>query len=415
MKRLAQLLSILLLGVMLASCQKNPAGIATGGESPIGTEDAAAAATDAPAAVEGSGASSTGDFIEPATKGNEQMQFKMFIDPAPDVDPFPASVSCGDVSADVYTPTAGIWLNNHCIITAGEKRVIAVLPDGSRVYAAAGTTFQVNMDETTSEIVLTQGEVYSRVSPQSEGERFLVLAGDAALEAKGTEYGVSLKDKLINVVVIDGMVYTHRCLMWKDYTCMKWNQISSEMVAQNGYTGSIGEKDWNSTALADPAEWQNVNRLDMPLSLIEAQGGVWWFASGEDNAYFDQYNFESSVSVTEAWISGNLMEKEISYVWYDQLANQANASSAICNAFAQNCPVAEIVITETPAVPAMSGAGGGPSGKFPEFDRGSCFTRSGHLWCFPVAGSVDISMSGEWDITAICAQYPGETFCAWLK
>jgi hypothetical protein len=344
------------------------------------------------------------------------MQFKLFIDPAPDGDPFPAGVSCGDVSSDVYTPSAGILLNNHCVITAGEKRVIAVMPDGSRVYADAGTKFQVNLDETTSEIILTQGEIYSRVSPQSEGERFVVIAGDTALEAKGTEYGVSLKDELINVVVIDGIIYTHRCLMWKDYTCMKWNQVSSEKVSGNGYSSRIGEEEWSSTALSDPADWQTVNGLDMPLSLIEAQAGVWWFASGEDNAYFDQYNYEDSAYITESWILGNLMEKEVDYVWYDQLANQANTSSAICSTFTQNCPVAEILITPTSdAPPAMSGSDGGPSGKFPPFDHGSCFNRGGHYWCYPVTGSVDISMSGEWDITAICASYPGETFCAWLK
>lgn len=422
MKKIIHLSMILLVVLILVSCQKNPAANQPEDSTSTGASaDPSASATDAPAIVEEANSSTQDEVYESVGEGNDQMQFKMFIDPAPDVDPFPAKVSCGEVSSDVYTPSAGILLNNHCIITASDKRIIVVLPDGSRIYAGAGTTFQVNMDEKTSEIILTEGEVYTRVAPQTEGERFVVIAGDAALEAKGTEYGVHLKDELINVVVMDGIVYTHRCMMWKDHTCMKWNQLSSEKVSGNGYTGRIGEDNWNSALLGDPANWLTSNNLDMPLSSDEALAGVWWFASGDDDEYFDQYNFECSVEITESWIIGNLMNVDASYVWYDQLANQANESSAICSAFSQNCPVAEILITATPpsapAVPSMSGGGtsGGPSGKFPEFDHSTCFSAYGSFWCYPKEGTVDISGSGEWNITAICAQYPGETFCSWIK
>ena len=410
MKKIFCLLMILVAGLMIISCQKNPAEIPPDGGKEIGgSADTTVEATGIPAVGDEAGGSATVGFYLPEGAGEQQPQFLLYVNPGIGDEPSQASVNCDGMESDIYTPTTGIWMDNHCIITVGQNKVTVLLPDGSRIYFDVGSIFQVNISEEITEIILAQGEVYSIVSPQSEGEKFIITAGDTSVEAVGTQYGVSLKEELINVVVIDGMVYTHRCHHWKDHTCMQWTQVSSEMAVGSGYSSRIGEDNWSSIKLETPADWASSDSFNMPLSSPEVDI-VWWFGGTTHQEYLDD-----SIYLTESWMIGELMRQDISYVWYDQKASQANAGTAFCANHPQSCPVAEIQITATPvegsANPSMSGSG--PSGKFPEFDRGSCFTRDGHLWCFPVAGSVDVSMSGEWDLTAICAQYPGETFCSW--
>jgi len=434
MKKISVLIPILILGMMFTACQQNPAAITDVEETAEGVN------TESPAAAEELGGSAVADFYQPAA-GEEQPQLKLFTMPPALIDYIsPVTVICNDTSATVNTIDQGVWINNHCIIDTGMTRAQVVMPDGSVVSLDAKTVAQVNVFDDSTEIILKQGEVYAIVPPQDDGERFSITAGDTVFEAagvvwesigkagknvlaapskaaqnEGTTYGVHLKDELINVVVIYGNVYTHRCINWKLHTCMKWQQLSVEMAPTNVYTVEVGGTDWTNFELLDPYRWFENEAIDMPLSKNE------YLASS--NLYFydlnDQQNYEFAMQYMKERIFWDIMTvTNVTIEEYNQTVDQLNQQAgSFCVLNPVACPLIPLPMVETtaPEAPAVPDSNSGPSGKFPPFDHGSCFNRGGHYWCYPVTGSVDVSMSGEWDITAICTSYPGETFCAWLK
>ncbi len=121
------------------------------------------------------------------------------------------------------------------------------------------------------------------------------------------------------------------------------------------------------------------------------------------------------------------MEEQISDIaFHDRIAAEMNLSNSdFCNASFDACPMATpLPDNDNPFNPTPDGganqppASGGatcPPGKCPLFDASSCFTRDGHTWCYPLTGTVDDSMSAEWDVTEICNRYPGEAICSQIR
>jgi len=340
-------------------------------------------------------------------------QYNLFISPDAEGNPVPVTVECGDITAPVYAPSNGVILHNHCVLNTGLTTAHAVLPDGSIVSMGPDTTLQINLSEDSSDIVLEKGEIYTQVAPQGTSRRYAILAGDSSIEVKGTRYSVSLKDRLINVYVHEGQVFTHRCLEWRNYTCMKWYQLSSvPMEAGMVYKGSAGGDDWSSEVVEDIYNLEASAKQGVPMLLEFSYSGILVYAynaTGDINPA----NLENALDFAET--------KAIDALWpllkdpneYNQMAQQMNKSaSAFYAAYPGNFPVTlEIEPVAPVEQPEMSEAS--PSGKFPVFLRDTCYTNEGHLWCYPDPSSVDPAMGAEWDITEICRAYPGEIPCSW--
>jgi hypothetical protein len=408
----------LLLGIcLLVACTASPT--ATAAVSPVGETPAEIQATD-----------SGGDTPEEVQSmvqyddssiAEADFQYRVYIQPRGTDLLATVLVLCNGQTYYLNTPTDGTNVNNHCVIKTAKEDVYIVLPDGSILRFAPFSELQINLSAGLSQVILQKGEVFAHIAPQGEARRLVIDAGDQEVEVKGTDFGVSLKDKLINVVVIDGRVYTHRCVDWEKYTCMKWEQLSVTMEPTTKYSGSVGSSDWTTLSAADRWDLAQSGLQDMPLAVSEVEeSAAFIWLNPFNGAYNDENNYASSTEYLSSLILNDVnMLPYDPNAYNERVYNQNNSGDdKYCQAYPADCPASPLIETPPPVEqPSMSdsdsGGGGSPSGKFPQFDRSSCFTNGGHLWCYPVAGSVDESLSGEWDLTAICQQYPGETFCSW--
>ena len=87
--------------------------------------------------------------------------------------------------------------------TAEQKEL--PLADGSRVHLNAETLLYVRLGETRREVGLHQGEAIFAVAPDPS-RPFVVHTSVGTVEAVGTEFGVSVREGAVEVVVLEGMV-----------------------------------------------------------------------------------------------------------------------------------------------------------------------------------------------------------------
>lgn len=354
------------------------------------------------------------DFYQPVGSSEDTPQYSLLIEPNETETNPPVMVECQGEQSNVYAPTSGIAMNNHCIIDTGETVVHVALPDGSLLSFSNGSIFQINLSNTLTQIILKQGEAYVRLVPQPEGKKFVVDTVDAKVEAEGTIFVVGLNETLLNVTVINGKVYALRCRDWDKLECLIWNEVGVDMESIKLYASSLGSSDWATSESGDPDGWW----YDMNFGSEFARDNSSW-----DYLYDPASGFDQNSTQDDALFTAKMMVQLTIAVdnWdedtFNSLANTLNQQSSYCSNFPSNCLAA--VVTNADDTVQIQGpnmtTGGSPSGQFPSFDRSTCFTRDGHLWCYPVEGSVDAFYSGEWDLTEICNSYPGESFCAWLQ
>lgn len=409
---------ILCIICLLAACQK--AHYIT----PEQTIDVTAAPTAEPTVLSEMNPASTGptvQFLKESEFFEISPQTWLFSEPFDDT-PFAVIVNCYGSESDVWAPYEGLLINNHCIIHNKYQPAYLVLYDGSILGLGAGSRIQVNyVQEVITEVILEKGEIYNLVTPQGKNRRFIVLVDGVGIEAKGTRFGVRLKDNVISVAVFDGKVITQRCLNWATSTCLEWDLVSVELLPMYLYTNKVGELDWTQgeqfnleNMVADPTF--PVSRYLEPLLAKSVQY--------QDDTAFGIHADLENVETARSHLQEYLSTKISDIAFHDRIAGEMNLSNSdFCNYGFDACPMATpLPWIDNPFAPVQDGGNQSSSGggaTCPEcphqFDQSSCFTRSGHLWCFPVAGTVDPAFSAEWDITAICATYPGESYCAWVK
>lgn len=333
---------------------------------------------------------------------------------------------CDDSPFTISAGLDGILINNHCIIRTDQATAYAVLPDGTVISIAPNSSVQINLGERNKELILEKGEVFASVAPQGEERSFAVLAGDVSIETSdffGTKFGVSLKDNEINVVAIDNEAHNLRCNKWGLEKCDEWEQLSTGIAPYEIYNTSIGGSEWTKVEEYNP--WPN-GEPAMPLAAEEGRelNQVFLITPFEPGVYEDDTNIAASREAMSKRILDLLEQLALDLEDYQLDVTALNESGdGYCTDYSSNCTdidptdaVAEGDSGDGDGGSSTSGGGATCGDNCPhEFDQSSCFTRSGHLWCFPTPGTVDITMSAEWDITAICASYPGETYCAWLK
>lgn len=424
MKILLRFLFVIATTILLAACQSAP--VATPELStPVNTPELTLQVTEAedmPAAIEPDSTGPIVQFNESADSSDFFPQVWLYSDPFDD-SPMSVKITCDGKESEIWTPLEGVLINNHCIINNYHTAAYVVLPDGSLIGMAENSRIQVNMANETSEVILEAGEIYNVVAPQGVNRRFTVLVGGVGIEAQGTRYGVSLKDKLIQVVVFDGKVFTHRCLNWAIYTCMKWDQVSVEYLPGYEYSNTVGELDWTKGNQYNPDNMQPDPTLPVSGHLEPILGNTMTYKDGFENGiYWDLENVDTTRLSIQEHVASQLTDSES----FNRIAGEMNLSSSnFCALWFDSCPLATPIPSDNnPFGPVNDGGGGDQStssggakcsGCPHQFDLSSCFTQGGHTWCFPVAGSVDPSMSAEWDVTALCNSYPGEAICSQIR
>jgi len=428
MKTIFRITAILAVIILLAACQKTPTAATPSqpiAATPAPIDEPAATPTAAPADMDPASTGPTVQFNESYDPADFIPQIGLFSEPYDDT-PFSVTLTCNGVESDAWPPVSGLLVNHHCIIQNPMRYTLLILPDGSIIGMGYDSRIQVNLSENiVTEVILEQGEIYNLVAPQGASRRYTILVGGVGIEAQGTRFGVSLKDKLINVVVFDGKVVTYRCLNWATYTCHKWDQVSVEFLPGYDYSNTFGELDWTKGNKYNPDNMVPdptlpASRYFEPIfaKTIQYRDGS---ASG---IYWDDENMATAYSHIQEFITSQVSDIAL----HDYMAGVLNHdNSTYCANWEGLCPMT----TPTPGgnpfdhnpqdhTPVAGGdqpgsSGGSPSGKFPEFDPSSCFARGGHTWCFPKPGYADDTMSAEWDVTAICAKYPGETICSQIR
>jgi len=110
----------------------------------------------------------------------------------------------------VAAVAAAMWLNKgsetQTLATAVGQHRNVVLADGSTVSLNTNTIVETNIGHRSREIYLRKGEAHFGVAPD-RSRPFLVHAGDAVVQAIGTEFEVRVRaDQHVDVLVNEGRV-----------------------------------------------------------------------------------------------------------------------------------------------------------------------------------------------------------------
>lgn len=123
---------------------------------------------------------------------------------------FRQGASLGAVAVLVLAVGVG-WLRwdprqpeRHFATAIGERRAIA-LDDGSRVQLDTDSAITVRYSRKRRDVVLEQGRAQFAVAP-SPRRPFMVLAGDGAVRAVGTEFQIYKRDASVLVTLLEGAV-----------------------------------------------------------------------------------------------------------------------------------------------------------------------------------------------------------------
>lgn len=419
--RIPSILRILTIFIFMAACQPLPTATSEP-VAPTKTAELSALVTEpevTPASLEPESTGPTVQFFEQFDTFEVTPQIWLFGKPIENI-PFAISINCDGDDSDIWATSDGVLINNHCIVDNYAPAYL-VLSDGSVIGMGTSSRIQVNSaQDIITEVILEEGEIYNLVAPQGVSRRYTVLVGGMGIEAQGTRFAVKLKDKMIQVVVFDGKVITHRCLNWAVHTCMKWDQVSVELLPGYFYSNTVGEIDWTKGNLYNPDNLVPDPTFPVSWHLEPLLGDSVIYQDGSEySIYWDQDNVNIARAHLQEYITSLISDIDE----YDTSAAVMNfVKSDFCAKWSFDCPMATPMLpNDNPFAPVQDG--GNPSGSSggatckdcPEFDASSCFARGGHTWCFPVAGSVDPAFSAEWDVTAICNSYPGESICSQIR
>ncbi|MEA5078265.1 MAG: hypothetical protein VB013_06810 [Anaerolineaceae bacterium] len=262
----------------------------------------------------------------------------------------------------------------------------------------------------------------------ADKQKFSVLAGDKAVLVPDGIVATRQNEDVLTVatsIFNSEPVSIQRCSSWQNIECKKWESTPLSLSADEAAIGTIGSDDWEHVSGQDGNLWYANNAVELPFSTTVLESytseiGV----VGQDSNDLTQY-FNLAIDNMQVYFVDQLMYMGVDSNDYNKMIVKGNFDPSIdpyCTEFPSSCDSPEALTTPEwaealdPTDETEPGtSSGNPSGLFPEFDRGSCFSRDGHEWCFPKPGTVDVTMSAEWDLTAICLQYPGETFCAWSE
>lgn len=410
---------ILCIICLLAACQNTPPAT----PQPIVEEEVVTTTpTEAPTAIVPKSDLPTVKFYGKNSVNDNLPRYWLYIKPNRQEVAI-VDLTCDGRQSIVSAGTDGVLINNHCVIHTDQFTVYTVLPDGSVISIAPDSSFQINLGERNKDLILENGEVFVNVASQGEERSFSVLTGDVLLEALGTQFGLSMKAGSINAVVVDGQVGNYRCKKWGLEKCSEWYQSPTDITPYDIFSTSIGGDEWTKGEAYNP--WPN-GEPAMPLAAEEGRelNQVFLITPFEPGVYEDDTNLNASRETIKNRILDQLQQLSMDVDEYNRDVTALNElDDAYCSDYYASCWDLEPTTTDadenyTDADDGSSSPSGGGA-TCPEcphqFDQGSCFTRSGHLWCFPVAGTVDPAFSAEWDITAICASYPGESYCEWVK
>lgn len=332
-------------------------------------------------------------------------------------------LECGAKSYPISTPSNGVDSFNHCFLNTVSDSAAIVLPDGNTVFISPHSSLQVNLSESEDRLFLKKGEIISFLSTSGK-RKFSVLAGDKAIQISDGIVAAHQKDDVLTVATYyytNEPVSVQRCSSWQTIDCQKWESPIASLSADEAVIGTIGSDDWQHVS-----GQESNDAVDLPFSTTILESYIYdsGILVGEASNDLTQYFNMANESIQNYFVN-QFLAMGIDGNDYNQMIYKSNLDPSIslyCTDFPQTCDSPEELATPEwaealdPTDESESGSSGGnPSGKFPEFDRGSCFSRDGHEWCFPKPGTVDVTMSAEWDLTAICLQYPGETFCAWSE
>jgi len=337
-------------------------------------------------------------------------------------------LECGTKRYPVFTPSNGIDSFNHCFINTVSDSAAIILPDGSTVFIAPHSSIQVNLSETENRLFLKKGEIFS-VHSNTGKSKFSILAGDKAILISDGIVAAHQNDDILTVAAYyysNEPVSIQQCSSWQNIDCQKWESTTTSLGTDEAVIGTIGSDDWQHVSGQGGNLWNDNDAVDLPftttllVSYIPDLGVVAGADSNDLTPYFNLANENMQNYFVSQFLSMGIDGND-----YNQMIYKSNLDPSVtsyCTDYPESCNSPEELATPEwaealePTDQAETGtSGGNPSGQFPEFDRSSCFSRDGHEWCFPNPDSVDITMSAEWDLTAICLQYPGETFCAWSE
>lgn len=337
-------------------------------------------------------------------------------------------LDCGTKRYVISTPSNGVGSFNHCYLTTVSDSAAVVLPDGNTVFISPHASLQVNLSETEDRLFLQKGEILSYLSNAGK-RKFSVLAGDKSVQVPDGIMAAHQKEDVLTVATYifnSEPVTLQRCSAWQNIDCQKWESASTSLSADEAVIGTIGSDDWQHVSGQEGDLWHGNDAVDLPFTttLLESYIPDLGVVVGPDSNDLSQY-FNLAIENMQNYFLTQLMSMGVDGNDYNKMIMKGNFDPSIdpyCTEFPSSCDSPEDLATPEWAEvldptnePGTSTSGGNPSGKFPEFDRSTCFSRDGHEWCFPYPDSVDITMSSEWDLTAICMQYPGETFCAWSE
>lgn len=145
-----------------------------------------------------------------------------------------------------------VWLigfnPSYITVTAPlEAKKMVVLPDSSKVWLNASASIKYRKEFTEDRKVKLEGEGFFDVM-KMDGKPFIVCAGDAKIEVKGTEFNVKNLTTVTTVTLFTGKVEFSVPTL-KDNILMKPN----EQIAYNTQTGEIrfekvdtAEYDWRT-------------------------------------------------------------------------------------------------------------------------------------------------------------------------
>lgn len=363
-------------------------------------------------------------FYDQGSKEDILPNFRAWVEPVDD-DPMPSIlVECMGDESEVYSPTTGIILNNHCIIKTRDQMAVVVLEDSSSFFLNKNTVIQFNLSENAKEIIMKEGEAYFNITDQ-KGSTYKVKFGDSTLEVVGTEFDVNIHDKVMSVFMATGSVAHYVCSLWENNVCSEWGEVFENLFGTNMYTRTIGAMEWQKTEYSEDfqtGESPDSEFIRNARFLSDFYNGV--VASGM-SAY-------QQAAVMMGNLSGSTSHWDIPEEEYNQMANERNeqTASSLCENYPDNCfsPANMPTMSDsTVSQPSTSsgesdGSSGGtdsdttsdaPTREFPPFDRSTCFVGySNHFMCRAVEGYDDDN--SEWDITRICQDYPNQEVCSWM-